>query len=325
MSAFPSARLLKFRGWAVATTLVTFILIVVGAATRVTDSGMACPDWPLCYGLLVPFPAPEGGYISQGVEYTWWQVGFEWGHRFLAKIVGFMILGLFVWSLLLRREHPRLWKVAAVALFVLATQVMIGGLTVLMSNLHWTVALHLGNAIFVLSAVGWLMMTASRRPDSRGIEVNPRTKGAFYVMLALVYVTMLMGAMVSSAHAGPACGGLFSCKGAWMPQAFLEVMHMKHRYLALATFAFSIVLMVLAKREDPQVRRAARLVHVFVLVQVAFGVAVLYSFFGYAEFYQLLSVVHLSWGMLLYMMVLIGIAKIHIGPKELKTKGLPWH
>lgn len=326
MSDFPSRQLTAFRGWAVLTTLMTFILIVVGAATRVTDSGMACPDWPGCYGMLIPFPAPEGGYISEGVTYTWWQVAFEWGHRLLAKIVGWLVLGLFVWSVLLRKQHSRLWKVALVALLTLVVQVIIGGLTVKMSNLHWTVALHLGNAIFVLSAVSWLMMTASRRPDSHGVEVNPRAKWSFFIMLGLIYVTMIMGAMVSSAHAGGVCGGLFSCDGSWMPKEdFHQLLHMKHRYLALATFVWTIALMVLCKREDPQIRKSARLVHMFVLVQVVFGVTVLYSFTHYAGYYQVLSVTHLAWGMLVYTMALIGLAKMYLGSKELSTKGLPWH
>ncbi|MBI1364246.1 MAG: hypothetical protein GC134_09700 [Proteobacteria bacterium] len=326
MTDFPDKRLVAFRGWAVLTTLITFILIVVGSATRVTDSGMSCPDWPFCYGQLIPFPAPEGGYISQGHTYMWWQVAFEWGHRLLAKITGLMILAAFIWSLFLRKVHPRLWKVAGIALLFLISQVLVGGLTIKMSNLHWTVALHLGNAVLVLSAVSWLMMTASRRPISRGIEVNARAKKAFYIMLLLVYCTMIMGAMVSSAHAGGSCGGLFSCQGSWMPKGdFQQLLHMKHRYLALTTFIWTIVLMIVAKREDPQVRKSARLVHMFVLGQVAFGVAVLYSFENYPDYYQILSVTHLAWGMLVYTMTLIGIAKIHMGPKELSTKGIPWH
>jgi cytochrome c oxidase assembly protein subunit 15 len=326
MSDFPNKQDVTFRGWALLTTLVTFILIIVGSATRVTDSGMSCPDWPMCYGMLIPFPAPEGGYVSQGMTYHWWQVAFEWGHRLLAKVAGLMILTAFIWALVLRKRNPRLWKVAGVALLFLVSQVLVGGLTIKMSNLHWTVALHLGNAVFVLSLLVWLFMASSRSPSSSGIEVNPPIKWAFFVMLTLVFVTMIMGAMVSSAHAGGSCGGLFSCQGSWLPQGdFQQFLHMKHRYLALTTFAWSIVLMVLAKREDPQVRKSARFVHVFVLIQVVFGVSVLYSFSNYADFYQTLSVTHLAWGMLVYSMTLIGIGKIYMGPKEISTKGVPWH
>lgn len=123
-------------------------------------------------------------------------------------------------------------------------------------------------------------------------------------MPVCVWLTMLMGAAVSSTHSGGVCGGLFSCAGVWMPSPKVDVgqhIHMQHRLFALLTFVLSVVLMVVAKRTAPHARAAALQVHGLVLGQVVLGILTLYSFGSFPEWYYLLSILHLGWGTVLWL------------------------
>jgi heme A synthase len=119
----------------------------------------------------------------------------------------------------------------------------------------------------------------------------------------LVWVTMLVGAAVSSTHSGGVCGGLPDCLGSWMPSPKVDVsqhIHMQHRLLAVLVLVLSVVQMVVVKRLAPTLRPQAVGAHVMVWGQVLLGVLTLYSFANYADFYYVLSIVHLGWGTLLW-------------------------
>jgi heme A synthase len=309
-----------FRRLASLTLLLTFLLIVIGATVRVFDAGMACPDWPACYGQWIPFPVPEGS------PYSTFQVLLEWGHRFLAMIVGFCLIGLLVLAVRHRKENRRVFKLTVLSAVVLAIQIKLGGVTVWLSNENWTVALHLGNAMIFYGALLLTLMAASRAPDSKGLAVSQRGRAALWAFLGLVYLTMLMGAMVSSSHAGAACGGLFSCEGSWLPTAdMLQLLHMKHRYLAALTILAAAAVFVLSFAEGREYRVSARVLVGALAFQVLVGVVLLYSFSHYGQYYQALSVFHLAWGTVLFTMALSAVAKTAIGAKGTNAAGVPWH
>jgi cytochrome c oxidase assembly protein subunit 15 len=275
--------------WALIAT--TYVLIVFGSAVRVTDSGMACPDWPLCYGQWLPFPAPEGGYVVQGVLYTWWQVLLEWGHRLLAAVVGFALLALIAVSIWQRPTTSRLLRWSWVPVVILALQIKLGGLTVFLSNIHWSVALHLGGATLVLGSLIWLARLLQPQ-----LPPLPPAKLRFALLIfgGLVVTTMLVGAMISAGHYGAICGGLLVCLGQIWPDDFGQQFHMKHRYMALITLIFGVFLVLLTKRTAPEWRRPVLYIKGLLGLQVLLGVITLYSFSYYPQFYMLLSVGHLA-------------------------------
>ena len=265
---------------------------------------MSCPDWPKCYGLWWPWPESRvaGGYMVDGTHYQAYQVALEWGHRLLAMLTGYMLLGITVISFLPKYRSFRIWPIAILSCVVLAVQVKLGGVTVWYNNVPWSVALHLGNALIFFAALLWLRRKVALVGQ---IAVPPSVptwlKGLFIGFAGLVLLIMMVGATVSSSYAGGICGGLPSCGGMWWPQDNLQQVHMIHRAAALAVFALSIVLMICAKKVAPELRKTAKGLHILVLVQAVFGIITLYSFSHYPSWYQQLSLIHLGWGVFVWM------------------------
>lgn len=296
------------------TAMLAFVVIVLGAATRVFDAGMSCPDWPMCYGLYVPFPAPEGGYVVADQSYVWWQVALEWTHRLMAAITGLVLLAAAYIAFKCRKEKTTAAKFAFVPFILLMIQVKLGGITVWLSNINWSVALHLGCAmLFFGSLLVWRRLVA--RPSA---SKRMNVPSAFYMLAWLfavnVFLTMIMGAMTSSSYAGGVCGGLFDCQGSWFPTDALQQMHMVHRFLALASVAAVLAFASKAYAMNiPELKKTSKGLLILVGVQIALGIFTLYSFSHFAEFYTTLSIVHLAWGTLVFMASIGTLSKLHLG------------
>ncbi len=98
---------------------LTFCLIVLGAWVRATGSGLACPDWPTCYGHWLPLP----GEIPDGAGYSYVQVMLEWLHRLLAGVVLgplILLIGGLAWRV--RAERPAHAAYAAALVLLLLVQ-----------------------------------------------------------------------------------------------------------------------------------------------------------------------------------------------------------
>ena len=290
------------------TLLLTYLVILLGAATRVYDAGVSCPDWPHCYGVWNPFdPAnmPPGGYVSMGVHYQWWQVALEWTHRLLVSVVG----GLMLLMALMAPRRPRHeWGPLAVAVLLLFVQVGLGGLTVLKGNVNWSVAIPLGTAMLLFGALAWHRRAVAAGPPPYNAQRAPGKVAAMAVALpALALLLMMVGAFVSSSHAGGICGGLFSCDGQWWPADLGQHVHMLHRYLAVTLLLASGLFVGMARNRARWLTRGAQVFHRMVWVQAGLGVATLYSFTQYPGSYEYLSLAHLAWGTLVWM-IGVGVA-----------------
>lgn len=312
------ARLAKFTGFIM---LLAYAVILLGAATRVWDAGMSCPDWPKCYGVWVPFPeshvlphTPEG-YVVDGAHYTMFQVFLEWSHRLLASIVGGFVIILLIGILKLKAHRPsKALGLVIAALTVLAVQIKLGGLTVFLENIHWSVALHLGGAMTffaLLTAARYRLAQGARQSLLPPPHLPLVTHYSYFAFATLVLITMLMGAIISSAHAGGVCGGLPVCSGQMWPEDTLQRWHMLHRFLALAVFAVSTLLIKIS-RHTP-LRPAAAALHIVVWGQVLLGIATLYSFSHYPDYYRVLSLAHLAWGAVLWLISVGVICRLTLG------------
>lgn len=142
-------RISLLRRLSVVVLAMTFGLMVLGSWVKATGSGLACPDWPACYGeWLPPFPSADDGSIYEGepVIYSQAQVMYEWSHRLVASVLGPIFLA-FAWLAWRGTELSRPTRtLPAAGGVVLLIQIGIGGVTVLNQNVAWATTLHLATA-----------------------------------------------------------------------------------------------------------------------------------------------------------------------------------
>lgn len=173
--------------------IATLILMAIGSATRVMNAGLACPDWPLCYGQLVP---------AQQMNL---QVFLEWFHRLDAAFVGLSAIALLGLSWWHRRVLPG-WLpwASAFALFLIVFQGILGGLTVTELLRFDIVTAHLGTALLFFMTL-LVIGTALLPYQQTGTAGKLPWLGLTAVIL--VYVQSLLGAVVGSRWALHQCFG----------------------------------------------------------------------------------------------------------------------
>jgi cytochrome c oxidase assembly protein subunit 15 len=180
-------------------------LVGIGGATRVMEAGLACPDWPLCYGSLFP-----GNLFSL-------QVFLEWFHRLDAFVVGVALVVLTAISFARRDRLPPWLPVAAVvALVLVALQGGLGALTVLQLLPAGIVTAHLGTALALVALLSGLHQAlADRTPAAESAPLPSWWPALAATSTALVLAQCLLGGAMASQWAaglcltsGDACGWL---------------------------------------------------------------------------------------------------------------------
>jgi heme a synthase len=238
----------------------TFALVVFGAAVRVHGAGLACPDWPLCFGEVIP-----------PIDF---KVFMEFGHRVLAGLISVGFLGVFAATVRGRSVlgSRSVW-LAVLAGVALLTQVILGGLTVLELLAEWTVTSHLitGNTFCTLLLLLALSQAEAGRPVRRA-AVGWAGKGLAVSMLVLVPAQVALGGLVASSYAGLACGTWPTCDGTnWFPTfAGLVGLQLTHR---LVGYVLLVVAGLGAALASGRLRAPARMLFVLVVLQAVVGVA----------------------------------------------------
>lgn len=218
-----------------ALVATTTALIILGALVRAHEAGLACPDWPLCFGQVLP-------------EMDL-QVAFEWSHRALAGSISLVFAAV----LFRCSRDPALWRRTRVPLLVgaalLVCQILLGALTVWKLLAAWTVTAHLltGNAF---NASLWIAAGRARRSGVEPVspaawEARTWARRVGVVAFGLLVLQIALGGLVSSTFAGLACPEWPRCSGeAFLPSLSGAVgLHLAHRWnpvllaIALATVA----------------------------------------------------------------------------------------
>ena len=310
------ARQQGLKGWpawqrvlTVATLFLTLDLVVFGAFTRLSDSGLGCPDWPGCYGEMSPFQAHADiqqaysaaphGPVSPSKAWI------EMIHRYLATGVGALITGLMLLAWRKRHEPGGLSPWWATWTFVwVCLQGAFGALTVTMKLQPIIVTAHLLGAL-----LGVALLTAQARVlDAAPADAAWASSGlrrAGWVLLALLVVQIASGAWVSTNYAVLACTEFPTCQGQWWPDMDLEqgfrllrplggdgqggaismagltAIHMVHRLLAMGVAAALVVFAVCLARwraqagsvSPPPWRREARVLGALLLAQLITGLS----------------------------------------------------
>ena len=138
---------IPYRYLAGTTLVITYVVMILGSYTGAIGAGLSCPDWPACYGTVVPFLDPA---IIQNSPYTPLQIFAEWIHRGLAMVAGFLILGTTIAAWRIHRDNPIIRWSATLALILLPIQVVLGGLTVTEQLDPFVVTSHLALATLII-------------------------------------------------------------------------------------------------------------------------------------------------------------------------------
>ena len=284
------------------TLFLTFDLVVFGAFTRLTDSGLGCPDWPGCYGHASPVGAQLHIDAAQAAmptgPVTHPKAWIEMIHRYLATGVGVLILTLTVTSWLERRRiQISSWWPAATLVWV-CLQGAFGALTVTMKLFPAIVTLHLLGGMLLLVL---LKVQSVRYAQSRGeqpvVPLHSTTRLLVLATFALLWLQIALGGWVSTNYAVLACSDFPACQNSFWPvmdfrQGFtlwralgvsgqgidggnisfqaLTAIHYVHRLSAYVVFAFMLMLAFGLYRLQPM-RSHAQWLAGLALLQVATG------------------------------------------------------
>jgi heme A synthase len=208
--------------FAVAAALATFGLLIAGGLVSTTESGLACPDWPLCEGQYIP-PMIDGKQ-------------FEHTHRLVASFVGVMTVGLGALLFKHRRKDRVLTRLGVAAVVLVVVQALLGALTVKLRLPAWVSSTHLATAMaFFCLMVTLAFLTRQRlhAPASGGsAPVSAGLTRGILAVAGLTYAQVVAGAVMRHTRSGLVCGYDFPlCLGAvWPLDGHLGVqIHMVHR------------------------------------------------------------------------------------------------
>lgn len=291
-----------FRRISLIAVIACFILVVIGAYVRLSDAGLGCPDWPGCYGhIVVPdnaaaTAAADQRYPLRPVEaHKAWK---EMIHRYLAGIVGLLVLALALLAVFVRRQNlPR--RIALAILGIIIVQIVFGALTVTWKVMPIIVTTHLMLGLATLAMLWWMWLRqAAPQPLASGRPVGVRSWAA--LGLVVLVAQIFLGGWTSTNYAAIGCPDFPTCQGSFGLQTGLApafqlwhglgvnyeggilsssvraTIHMVHRYGALATTlvlgGLGIYLLAAARRSEWRWLGGALLAAL--ALQVAIGIGI---------------------------------------------------
>ncbi|EMY76814.1 cytochrome oxidase assembly protein [Leptospira weilii serovar Ranarum str. ICFT] len=271
-------------------SILIFLNLLYGPLVRATGSGLACPDWPFCFGKI--FPTFD------------FQIFMEVSHRYYSGFLGLILLGLTIWTFtdkILRKEFG---IYLGLAILLLISQINLGRLTVTLKLDPTSVNLHLLNAIVFFLVILTVSIDSREKALNQKevfIKANAlfRKDNVFYFLLLIgIVVQIVLGGRVSSHYAGLACPDFPTCWGQWVPDHPLEIVKIQvfHRFGAYAVvFLLTIALgFAIWKNFPTTAKRFLQISMYLVVAQIILGI--LNVFFGLPK---LVTALHTGFAVLL--------------------------
>ena len=284
----------------VLTLFLTFDLVLFGAFTRLTDSGLGCPDWPGCYGHASPLGAHAPIAAAQSAmpsgPVTLGKAWVEMIHRYLATSVGVLIVVLAVMAWIGRTRQRAQGQVLfpVVTLVWVCIQGAFGAFTVTMKLFPVIVTLHLlGGLVLLMLLCVQLPRLDAHKPT---LLMAPGLRALAWLSLVLLLLQVALGGWVSTNYAVLACSDFPQCQGSWWPlmdfeQGFelwrelgmtaggevigfaaLTAIHYTHRLAAFIVLA-ALALLAWRLHRVPALRRPARWIAGLTVLQLATGLS----------------------------------------------------
>lgn len=231
--------------------VAVFLLMSIGNVVSATGSGLACPDWPLCHGQLIPPMRPD--------------VLIEYSHRLVAAVSSILIIATVIMAIR-RSGQPVVRRMGFTLIVLLFVQIALGGITVLLKLPDLISTAHLVNALLIFA--GLLVLAAAAQGPGAAVEKIARLSR---VGLAVLLVQLALGGYVRHSGAGLACPDFPLCSGDVLPGHFLGVVHFTHRWLGILLLGFFAHLAMAGR--GTAVATPSMLTLVIALLQVCLGVA----------------------------------------------------
>ena len=206
---------------ALLATVLTAVVVILGAYTRLTHAGLGCPDWPGCYGFLgVPMSEhkqalAEARFPEAPIEVA--KGWYEMIHRYFAAALGVLIMGIAAQAIALRQRSQQPLKLPLAILALVILQGAFGMWTVTLKLWPQVVTAHLLGGFATLSLLALLTLRLSGRFEA--VQVPSSLRALAAAGLLLVIMQIALGGWVSSNYAAVACVDLPTCHGQWWPQA----------------------------------------------------------------------------------------------------------
>ncbi len=261
-----------FRIVVIAAILSAFFQVTLGGIVRVTDSGLGCPDWPLCHGQIVPpFDTPTL---------------IEYSHRLSGSVLGLLVIANLAMAWKRFRENRIVFQTSVASLALVIVAGILGGVTVLTELDPRFVLLHLAIAEILIGCLvfaaiaGW---NYAPNADSPTPEYAEAMKPLIIASIAGAFILILSGSYMVGAGYGTSCATWPLCRGSLLPDGMAYWVHMAHRYIAAVV---GIVILwtawrawVSAAAQSP-VRLVAACVAAAFALQVAVGAFVIWGGFA---------------------------------------------
>ncbi|RZU99238.1 COX15/CtaA family protein [Spiribacter vilamensis] len=204
-------------------TAMALCVVVLGAWVRLTDAGLGCPDWPGCYGQWdVPNTDEAIAAANQAFPDTPVDIGKGWRemvHRYLASMLGLLIVGLGVFAWRQRHRPGQPWRVPLLLVALVCFQGVLGAWTVTWQLKPAVVTAHLLGGLTTLSLLWWVTLRSNQMGGGGRLSRVPGL-GAFLAIGTLVAVAQIsLGGWTSTNYAALACNDFPACSlGEYWPE-----------------------------------------------------------------------------------------------------------
>ena len=277
---------------ALLSLVVSFIQIALGGFVRASESGLGCPDWPLCHGKIIP-PFEFHTLI-------------EYSHRLNGSLLGILVAVLLILCIMRYRRDKQLMLANYAAFTLVVSAGILGGITVITELAWWIRLIHLGIAQFLAACLMYITYKFAFDNLSNDYSyLNPirAWKWKKILCVSLVFLLIVSGSYMVGIGASSSCSSWPLCKGLSIPDGMSYQVHMGHRYISVVTLAFvgyiSIELMIHAKG-NKLIKRVTHSALGLLGIQIILGAVTVWSGFS-----SHMKVTHLSVATLVWLSVIL--------------------
>ena len=282
---------------ALLSLVVSFIQITLGGFVRASESGLGCPDWPLCHGQIIP-----------PIEF---HTLIEYSHRLNGSVLGILVTILLIICLMKYRSEKQLTIANYSAFGLVVGAGILGGITVITELAWWIRLIHLGIAQILaacLMYIVWKFLFVNVRNVHVDLSPIRAWKWKMVLCVSLVFLLMLSGSYMVGIGASSSCSSWPLCKGLSIPEGLTYQVHMGHRYISVLSLAFVgyvAIELITHSNDSKLIKRIAHSVLGLIGVQIILGAITVWSGFSSHMKVTHLSVATLVWLSVILMSILV--------------------